>query len=135
MRTADDFDEAKRAEAASIATAKVEAENRRTFEQATQASLEESFFSLPAKDEQLQPLANMCHYNGEALIRALEGFQLQVLREVCGIALARKSPVWRPDIRLLPLGILTLGLAVAHTPRFLPKRQACQRRLTGGPGG
>ena len=37
VKTADDFDEAKRAEAASIATAKVIAKNRRTLELATQA--------------------------------------------------------------------------------------------------
>ena len=135
MRTADDFDEAKRARAPLIAIVEAEAENRRTLEQATQASLEESFFSLPAKDEQLQLLANMCHYNGEALMRALEGFQLQVLRGACETALARKRPVWRPDIRIAPLRILLLGLAVAHTARFLPKRPACQRRVTGGPGG
>ena len=49
MRTADDFDEAKRAEAASIATAKVEAEIRRTLELATQASLEANCALLPTQ--------------------------------------------------------------------------------------
>ena len=78
---------------------------------------------LVIKDEQLQPLANLCHYNGEALMRALEGFRRQVLREGCEIALARKRPNWRPDIRLLALvGILLLGLAVALTARVLSKR-------------
>ena len=84
---------------------------------------------LVIKDEQLQPLANMCHYNGEALMRALEGFQRQVLREGCDIALARKRPAWRPDIRLLALiGILLLGLAVAYTARILSKRFDLRRK-------
>ena len=53
---------------------------------------------LVLEDEQLQEIANMCHYNGEALMRAVGAFQLRVLREGCKQALARKRPVWRPDI-------------------------------------
>ena len=56
------------------------------------------------------------------------GSKLDVLREACDQELARKRPVWRPDIRLAPLGILLLGLAVAHTAQILPRRCNLWRR-------
>ena len=52
VRSADEFDEAARAKAASIETAKVEAENRLRLNIASRASLEESSPSLPTKQPQ-----------------------------------------------------------------------------------
>ena len=84
---------------------------------------------LVLKEEQLQAIANMCHYNGEALMRAVGAFNLLVLREACKQALARKRPQWRPDLRLVFTGILLLGVAVAYyTIRILLKRFDLRRK-------
>ena len=83
---------------------------------------------LVLKEEQLQETANMCHYNGEALMRAVGARQLRVLREGCKQALGRRRPNWRLDVRLEAPGILLLGLAVAYTAWMLSRRCNVWRR-------
>ena len=45
---------------------------------------------LLLKDEQAQPLANMCHYNGEALMRPLAPRAQRTFSFTCSVKLVNK---------------------------------------------